>query len=95
MTARASVAAAINAQYGNLVDATVVNVGTRRQPRRPHLAPSATLGPMTVDIQKPAGTSLQTQGTTPGRLASYEVDDSGKRRDQRFPDGHGLRRSAS
>jgi flagellar hook-associated protein 2 len=72
-----SVAAAINAQYGNLVDATVVNVGSDSTPDDRISLQSTTLGPMTLDIQNASGTSLQTQGTTPGRLASYEVDNSG------------------
>jgi flagellar capping protein FliD len=73
-----SVAAAINARYGNLVDATVVNVGSSSAPDNRISLQSATLGPMTLDIKNAAGTSLQTQGATPGRLASYEIDNSGK-----------------
>jgi flagellar hook-associated protein 2 len=72
-----SVAAAINAQYGNLVDATVVNVGTDASPDDRISLQSTSLGPMNLDIENAAGTSLQTQGTIPGRLASYEVDNSG------------------
>jgi hypothetical protein len=72
-----AVAAAINASYGNLVNATVVNVGTDASPDDRISLQAVALGPMTLDIQKTAGTSLQTQGTIPGRLASYEVDDSG------------------
>ena len=72
-----SVAAAINASYGNLVNATVVNVGTDASPDDRISLQATSLGPMTLDIQNAAGASLQTQGTTPGRLASYEVDDSG------------------
>jgi flagellar hook-associated protein 2 len=73
-----SVAAAINADYGNLVNATVVNVGTDASPDDRISLQAASLGPMTLDIQNASGASLQTQGTTPGRLASYEIDDSGK-----------------
>jgi flagellar hook-associated protein 2 len=71
------VAAAINASYGNLVNATVVNVGTDTTPDDRISLQAASLGPMTLDIQNAAGTSLQTQGTTPGSLATYQVDDSG------------------
>ena len=72
-----SVAAAINANYGNLVNATVVNVGTDATPDDRISLQATSLGPMTLDIQNASGTSLQTQGTTSGRLASYVVDDSG------------------
>jgi flagellar capping protein FliD len=70
------VAAAINAQYGNLVDATVVNIGTDASPNDVISLQSTTLGPMNLDIQRTAGVSLQTQGPT-GRVASYEVDNCG------------------
>jgi flagellar hook-associated protein 2 len=73
-----SVAAAINAQYGNLVNATVVNTGTDAAPDNRISLQSTTLGPVNLDILNAAGVSQQTQGTTPGRLASYQVDDSGK-----------------
>jgi flagellar hook-associated protein 2 len=72
-----AVAAAINASYGNLVNATVVNVGTDATPDDRISLQAASLGPMTLNIQNAAGTSLQTQGTTPGSLATYQVDDSG------------------
>jgi len=72
----ASVAAAINAQYGNLVDATVVNVGTDLNPDDRISLQSTALGPTTLDIQNATGQSLQSAQTT-GRLASYEIDDSG------------------
>jgi flagellar capping protein FliD len=72
----ASVASAIDAQYGNLVDATVVNVGSDSDPDQRISLQSTTLGPMTLDIQNSAGQGLQT-GQTVGRPALYEVDDSG------------------
>jgi flagellar hook-associated protein 2 len=74
----ATVAAAINTQYGNLVDASAVNVGTSTTPDYRISLQSATLGPVSVDIQKTLGVSLQTQQTPPGSLASYEVDGSGQ-----------------
>jgi flagellar hook-associated protein 2 len=72
----ATVASTINAQYGNLVQASAVNVGSSTTPDYRISLQSATLGPMNVDIQKTLGTSLQTQ-QTPGLLASYEVNSSG------------------
>lgn len=72
----ASVASAINAQYGNLVNATVVNVGTAASPDQRISLQSTTLGPITLDIQNASGTSLQTTQSS-GGLASYEVDNSG------------------
>ncbi len=72
----ASVASTINAQYGSLVRATAVNVGSSSTPDYRISLESATLGPMNVDIQKTLGVSLQTQQAV-GRLASYEVNSSG------------------
>jgi len=74
----ATVAAAINSQYGNLVNASAVNVGTSTTPDYRISLQSATLGPVSVDIQKTLGTSLQTQQSPPGSLAEYEVDGSGQ-----------------
>jgi flagellar assembly factor FliW len=74
----ATVASTINAQYGNLVDATVVNVGTTATPDYRISLQSAALGPVTVDIENSAHTSLQTQqNASTAALASYEVDGSG------------------
>jgi flagellar hook-associated protein 2 len=70
-----SVAAAIDAQFGNLVQATAVNVGSSSDPDERVSLQSTTLGPTTVDLQL-NGTSLQTQQTT-GSLAQYEVNNSG------------------
>ena len=72
----ATVAAAINAQAGNQVQATVVNVGSSGSPDERISLQSTTLGPETLDIQL-NGASLQTPQTT-GVLASYIVNDSGK-----------------
>lgn len=72
----ATVASTINAQYGSLVQASAVNVGSSSSPDYRIALQSATLGPMNVDIQKTLGVGLQTQ-QTPGVLASYEVNSSG------------------
>jgi flagellar capping protein FliD len=72
----ATVASTINAQFGNLVNATAVNVGSSGSPDYRIALQSATLGPMNVDIQKTLGISLQTQQVV-GVLASYEVNSSG------------------
>jgi flagellar hook-associated protein 2 len=56
----ATVASAINAQYGNLVQATAVNVGSAANPDYRISLQSATLGPGDLDIQAPAQTNLQT-----------------------------------
>jgi flagellar hook-associated protein 2 len=73
----ATVAAAINSQYGNLVDATVVNVGSSATPDDRISLQSVALGPTAPDIQLTPGVSLQTQQTL-GVVASYEVDGSGE-----------------
>jgi flagellar hook-associated protein 2 len=73
----ATVAAAINSQYGNLVDATVVNVGSSTTPDDRISLQSVALGPTAPDIQLTPGVSLQTQQTL-GVVASYEVDGSGE-----------------
>ena len=71
-----SVAEAINSQFGNLVQATAVNVGSASSPDERISLQSTTLGPTTVDIQL-NGTSLQTQQQPPGALAQYMVNNSG------------------
>lgn len=72
----ASVAAAINAQYGDQVQAAVVNVGSAASPDQRISLQATSLGAQTLDIQNSSGTSLQTQGPA-GSLASYIVDGSG------------------
>ena len=72
----ATVAAAINAQAGNQVQATVVDVGSSGSPDERISLQSTTLGPETLDIQL-NGVSLQTPQTK-GVLASYIVNDSGE-----------------
>jgi flagellar hook-associated protein 2 len=71
----ASVASAINAQEGNLVQATVVNVGSSSSPDYRIALQNQALGDQPVDIQL-NGTSLQNQQTV-GALAQYEVNGSG------------------
>ena len=71
----ASVAAAINSQQGDNVQATVVNVGSDSAPDYRISLQSATLDGDPVDL-KLNGTSLQTQQTT-GQAAQYEVNGSG------------------
>ena len=71
-----SVAAAINQQYGDQVQATVVNVGSDASPDQRISLQATTLGAQTLDIQDSNGDSLQTQGPE-GSTASYIVDGSG------------------
>jgi flagellar hook-associated protein 2 len=71
-----SVAAAINQQYGDQVQATVVNVGSDASPDQRVSLQSTTLGAQTLDIQDSNSNSLQSQGAD-GSLASYIVDASG------------------
>ena len=60
-----SVAAAVNARYGNMVQATTVNVGSSAAPDYRLSLKSATLGPLTLDLeQSPPGidsSNLQAQ----------------------------------
>jgi len=72
----ATVASAINSQYGNMVNATVVNVGTTATPDDRISLQSTSLSPTTLDIQDSSGDSLQTQQQA-GEEASYEVNNSG------------------
>ncbi len=71
-----SVVAAINAQFGNVVQATAVNVGSASNPDERISLQSTTLGATTVDLQL-NGQSLQTQQQPPGSEAQYQVNDSG------------------
>ena len=72
----ASVASAINSQYGSLVNATVVNVGSTGTPSYRISLQSATLGAVSLDIRTSLGASLQSP-QTPGSLAQYVIDNSG------------------
>jgi flagellar hook-associated protein 2 len=71
----ASVVAAINSQHGNLVQATLVNVGSNSSPDYRIALQNQVLGDSPVDLQW-NGSSLQTQQTQ-GALAKYEVNGSG------------------
>lgn len=71
----ASVVAAINSQEGNLVQATVVNVGSDSSPDYRIALQNQSLQDSPVDLQL-NGTSLQTQQTV-GAPAQYEVNGSG------------------
>jgi len=71
-----AVAAAINQQYGDQVQATAVNVGSDASPDERIFLQGTALGAQTFDIQDSGGNSLQTQGPA-GSEASYIVDGSG------------------
>src|ERR1035438_4028814 len=72
----ATVASTINSQFGNMVNATAVNVGSTASPEYEISLQSTSLGPNTLDIQDSSGNSLQTQ-QQPGEEAEYQVDNSG------------------
>jgi flagellar hook-associated protein 2 len=72
----ATVASTINAEYGSMVNATVVNVGSTASPDDRISLQSTSLSPTTLDIQDSSGDSLQTQ-QQPGEEAQYEVNNSG------------------
>ena len=66
-----TVASTINSEYGNLVQATAVNVGSSSNPDYRISLQSATLGPEDLDIQVPAQSDLQTaQAATSGYAVS-------------------------
>jgi flagellar hook-associated protein 2 len=69
----ATVASTINAQYGNLVQATAVNVGSAETPDYRITLQSANLGPMNLEIQAAAQTNVQTAGTA---TTGYAVSQS-------------------
>jgi len=70
----ATVASTINAQYGNLVQATAVNVGSSDTPDYRISLQSASLGPMTLGIQAQSGASLQSaQTATTGYATSQSA----------------------
>jgi flagellar hook-associated protein 2 len=66
------VAAAINAQYGTVVQATVVNQGSNGTPAYRISLQSVTPGSSPLDIQNSSGVSLQGQGAA----ASYSTSQS-------------------
>jgi flagellar hook-associated protein 2 len=70
-----SVASAINSQYGNLVQATAVNVGQTGTPDYRISLKSVVLGPMDLKIQVPAQSNLQSaQAATTGNAVSQSAD---------------------
>ena len=72
----ASVAAAINSQFGDEVRATVINVGSADTPDYRISLQGTQLGDLQPDILQ-GGTSLQGQDPTPGHKAEYIVNGSG------------------
>lgn len=72
----ASVAQAINAHYGDKVQATVVNVGSDSQPDYRIALQSTTLTSDAIDLRDSSGTSFESNQSI-GRPAQYEVDQSG------------------
>jgi flagellar hook-associated protein 2 len=71
----ATVASTINSQYGNLVQATAVNVGSASSPDYRISLQSANLGPMDLEIQTPAGASLETsEAATTGNATSLTAN---------------------
>jgi flagellar hook-associated protein 2 len=67
----ATIASTINSQFGDMVQATAVNVGSASSPDERISLQSASLGPMNLDIQAPAGTDLQiAQSPTTGYATS-------------------------
>ncbi len=72
----AGVAAAINAQFGDEVRATVINVGSPDSPDYRISLQATQLGDLHPDILQ-NGTSLQAQDATPGQKAEYIVNNSG------------------
>jgi flagellar hook-associated protein 2 len=71
----ATVAAAINSNYGSQVQATVVNLGTSGTPDYRISLQDLSGAGQTMTLQK-SGVSLQSQQVT-GSLAQYQVDGSG------------------
>lgn len=71
-----SVAAAINSQYGNLVHATVVNVGSSDSPDQRIALQSTSLASDQLDLKDANGDDLAAQQIA-GEAAQYEVDNSG------------------
>jgi flagellar hook-associated protein 2 len=70
-----SVASAINAQYGNLVQATVVNIGSNSSPKYALSLQSTNLTSDTIDLTDNGTSTASVQNA--GSPAQYEVDNSG------------------
>jgi flagellar hook-associated protein 2 len=75
-TSASGIASAINSQYGNLVQATVLNVGSGSSADTRVSLQAASLGAQTLDLQTSSGTSLFTQAVD-GSLAEYSVPGTG------------------
>jgi flagellar capping protein FliD len=73
-----SVVAAINSQYGDQVQASVVNVGTGASPDYRIRLEGAAEGAQTLDLQKDPGISLQTQqnAVTSRTAATWDAGDA-------------------
>ena len=70
-----TVASTINSQFGNLVQATAVNVGSASSPDYRISLQSANLGPMNLEIQAQAGANLQTaESATTGYATSLTAN---------------------
>jgi len=71
----ATVASTINSQFGSLVQATAVNVGSASSPDERISLQSANLGPMDLEIQAQASASLQTsEAATTGYAANVTTN---------------------
>ena len=75
-TSASGIASAINSQYGNLVQATVLNVGSGSDADTRISLQAASLGFETLDLQTSSGTSLFTQSVD-GSQAEYSIPGTG------------------
>jgi flagellar hook-associated protein 2 len=75
-TSASGVATAINQQYGNLVQATVLNAGSGSSSDTRIALQAASLGPQSLDIQDSSGNSLFNQSVA-GTQAEYTVPGTG------------------
>jgi flagellar hook-associated protein 2 len=78
-TSATGIASAINSQYGNLVQATVLNAGSGTTADTRISLQAVALGTQTLDIQTSSGTSLfgTTGQTVAGSQAEYSVPGTG------------------
>jgi len=75
-TSASGIASAINSQYGNLVQATVLNVGSGSTADTRVSLQAVSLGAQTLGLQTSSGTSLFTQSVA-GSQAEYSVPGTG------------------
>jgi flagellar hook-associated protein 2 len=75
-TSATGVAAAINQQYGDMVHATVLNVGSGSTADTRISLQAVSLGPQTLDIQDSGGASLFSQAVA-GSQAEYIIPNTG------------------